>query len=105
MEIRRELDSGKLSIIGQFWGSKELSEFNDYIDNLIFEKKNPVVIDLSQLTFINSRGLGGIIKAYSECKKLDIEVVLLKPDGNVKDLVEEAGLKKIMRVVGSEDEI
>jgi anti-sigma B factor antagonist len=53
---------------GNVMGGPEAQELSDLLHKLIEEKKLHVVIDLAEVKFMNSSGLGMLISAYTTMK-------------------------------------
>ena len=70
--------------------------FKRQIEAALNEKKQSITIDLSELTYIDSTGLGVIIGAYGTIKKDGLSVKVLNPRENVKKLLNISGLDKIL---------
>ncbi len=68
---------------------------------------SPLVVDLSQATFIDSTVVGVLLEGLAECEKRERLLVLLLPDDSapeVNRLFELTGLASILPVVRSWDE-
>lgn len=73
------------------------------IDAEIFSKRpKKLILELSQVGFMDSSGLGLIMGRYSLMKKLGGTVSLLDPSGAIMRIVSLAGLEKIVKVEYSE---
>lgn len=64
------------------------------------ENKN-IVFDFSNMSFMDSSGIGMIIGRYKKVKKLGGEVVIAAPRPQVKRIITMAGLTEIIRVEAS----
>jgi anti-sigma B factor antagonist len=68
---------------------------------------SPLVIDLSQATFIDSTVVGVLLEGLAECEKLERPLFLLLPDDSAPEvhrLFELTGLTSLLPVVRSWDE-
>jgi anti-sigma B factor antagonist len=68
---------------------------------------SPLVIDLSQATFIDSTVVGILLESLAEYEKRERPLVLLLPDGSAPEvhrLFELTGLTSLLPVVRSWDE-
>lgn len=71
------------------------------------EAPSPLVVDLSQATFIDSTVVGVLLEGLAECEKLERALVLLLPDDSAPEvhrLFELTGLAALLPVVRSWDE-
>jgi anti-sigma B factor antagonist len=67
----------------------------------------PLVVDLSQATFIDSTVVGVLLEGLADCEKLERPLLLLLPDDSAPEvhrLFELTGLTALLPVVRSWDE-
>ncbi|MDR3305730.1 MAG: STAS domain-containing protein [Clostridiales Family XIII bacterium] len=70
--------------------------FKKQLEAALSEKRQSITVDLSDLNYIDSTGLGVIIGAYGTAKKEGLSIKLLNPKDNVKKLLNISGLDKIL---------
>jgi anti-sigma B factor antagonist len=70
--------------------------FKKQLETALAEKRQNITIDLSELSYIDSTGLGVIIGAYGSIKKDGFCVKVTEPKDNVKKLLNISGLDKIL---------
>ena len=71
------------------------------IDAHIFSKKPiKVVLDLSDVDFMDSSGLGLILGRYTNATDVGAEFMLYKPSKRVKKILHLAGIERIMDIEG-----
>jgi len=70
--------------------------FRKQLETALAECKQSVTIDLAELNYIDSTGLGVIIGVYGSVKKDGLSVKVLNPKENVKKLLIISGLDKIL---------
>lgn len=75
-----------LALIDELTASDK-NEFPSVIEKL-FGKSANVVIDLSRLSYMDSAGLGFLLKLWQSGKEHSQEVSLKNPQGEVKELLE-----------------
>jgi stage II sporulation protein AA (anti-sigma F factor antagonist) len=63
-----------------------------------------LVLDLSRVSFIDSSGLGVILGRYRRLRALGGEVAIVNPSPSVNRLLILAGLHRLVRFYGSEEE-
>ena len=68
--------------------------FKKQLETALKETKQNITIDLSELTYIDSTGLGVIIGTYGSIHKEGYTVKLLNPRESVKKLLRISGLDK-----------
>jgi anti-anti-sigma factor len=91
-------NTATIEMIGQFWKNDELILFKKHIKELVDKRVNRIIIDLFRLSFISSQGLGLFVTTYSELKKKDCELVLNRPKGCVKEMIDLSGFDMFMKI-------
>jgi anti-sigma B factor antagonist len=76
--IKYDLDSQKVSMSGQFEASK-VKECKDILDNI----NETFTIDMSELDFICSAGIGILVLTYSRLKDSGNKMVLTNLNSNI----------------------
>lgn len=67
------------------------------LDNILDrEIYNQVVVDLNELDFMDSTGIGVMIGRYKKLKSKDIPLYLVNPNKHIDKIFEMTGLYKIM---------
>jgi len=80
-------------------GEIDISNVNlvkNQLEAVLEEAKQSIEIDLSELDYIDSSGLGMIIKIYGAIKKDGLSVKLINPKDSIKKLLIISGLDKIL---------
>ncbi|MCM3714807.1 anti-sigma F factor antagonist [Alkalihalobacillus oceani] len=75
---------------------------NQVEDNLAKQQIKHIVLNLEQLTFMDSSGLGVILGRYKQVRAVGGEMVVCAISPAVKRLFEMSGLFKIIRLEESE---
>jgi anti-sigma B factor antagonist len=107
MNFEQEIKSDKLilrlegDLIGDDNGAKVLESVSEAIQNNI----RTCIIDISQLRYINSSGIGVLITILTKFRNKGGEVFLLKPSESVQKLLVITKLNSIFQIVQSEDEV
>ncbi|GHU67589.1 anti-sigma factor antagonist [Clostridia bacterium] len=70
--------------------------FKQRLEAALSEKKQNIIVDLANLNYIDSTGLGVIISVYGSIKKDGYSIKLLNPRDNVKKLLNISGLDRIL---------
>lgn len=83
-----------ISLSGKIMGGPEAGEINELINNLIDKNKKKIVIDLENVGWMNSSGLGILIGAVTTLKNNDGKLIIV----NVSDRI--ANLLKITKLSG-----
>jgi len=95
MSINVSEDSGVviISLSGKIMGGPEAGQINDQINALIDQDKKKIVIDLQEVEWMNSSGLGILIGAITTLKNNQGHLILI----NVSDRIEN--LLKITKLI------
>ncbi len=80
----------------------ELDEYSagyarNNLDNIFNQSGfNQVIIDLSELEFMDSTGIGVLIGRYKKLKSLKIPIYICNPSGHIEKIFRMTGLYEIM---------
>ncbi len=77
-------------------------QFKEDFLSIIDEKGKKIVLDLSEVTFIDSSGLGAIVAAYKKIKPEGILVLLTKSEA-ILTMLRLTRLDKIFQIVESKN--
>ncbi|MBP7737402.1 MAG: STAS domain-containing protein [Spirochaetes bacterium] len=85
-----------------YFSSKEVREV---LFKFIHEKTKSIILDLRDVPFIDSAGMGLLITVNKELNKIDGKIGLLSPSKDVLDLMILATLDKLIQIYDNEDDI
>lgn len=100
--------SSKLDNNENFWvinveGELDVStadKLKENLHSLVNDKVIDMKIDLTNLNYIDSTGLGIMIGVLKKLKVADKEIYILNPKNNVKKIFNITGLDKIFKMEG-----
>lgn len=75
-------------------------ELKEYLHKLIEERVIDIKINLTNLDYIDSTGLGVMIGVLKKLKIEEKEIYIINPKSNVKKIFTITGLDKIFKVEG-----
>jgi anti-sigma B factor antagonist len=107
MTFEKEIKSNTLilrlsgDLIGEDNGASLLQIVSDSIHQQVFT----CVIDISQLRYINSSGIGVLITILTKFRNKGGEVYLMKPSENVQKLLVITKLNAIFQIVQNEADV
>jgi anti-anti-sigma factor len=78
--------------------SSDLSNFRELLSEIKQSPCKVIVLDLNNLDWIDSAGLGMLILAKELAEKEELELVLRSPRGHVKSLLELGRFEKIFNI-------
>ena len=96
--LRVEVSKHGSTTIAKLIGSANMvasSDLKDQLLKLIQESPARLVLDLSELEFISSVGLGGIIAAHIRCRHHKGAVELAAPQPDIRDLLTVTNLTSL----------
>jgi len=80
--------------------SSDLTNFRELLSEIKQSSCKVIVLDLTNLDWIDSAGLGMLILAKELAEKEELELVLRSPRGHVKSLLELGRFEKIFTIEG-----
>ncbi|GAB4290989.1 MAG: STAS domain-containing protein [Ignavibacteriaceae bacterium] len=76
-----------IELKGNVMGGDDTKDFNELLHKLIDEDKKNVVVDLSEVKFMNSSGLGMLIGGLATMKKADGHLKLARVTEKIESLL------------------
>jgi anti-sigma B factor antagonist len=107
MTFGQEIKSNTLTlrISGDLIGEEKNSTLFESINEAVSHKVLVCVIDISDVRYINSSGIGLLITILTKFRNKGGEVFLMNPSETVKKLLVITKLNAIFQIVKSEDEV
>ncbi|MFN5168165.1 MAG: STAS domain-containing protein [Cyclobacteriaceae bacterium] len=107
MNFNQEIKSNTLilHISGDLIGEDNGSQLVEAVKEAISHQVMTCIIDISELRYINSSGIGVLITLLTKFRNKGGEVYLMQPSDSVKKLLVITKLNAIFQVIQSEDEI
>ncbi len=79
-------------------------QFREEVIKLLESKPKIVLVDLKDITFMDSSGLGALVLAFKTLKTADTKLVLCSISEQVKILFELTGMDKVFEIFSNQDE-
>jgi anti-sigma B factor antagonist len=95
MDVQRDSSALLLRLRGEFDLTAE-RRFHDSLENLSWARVNRLVVDLSQLAFIDSAGLRAMLELLSRSRRDGFEFQVVVPPGRVRTVFETTGLDRVL---------
>lgn len=107
MNFSHEIRNRKLiiSLSGDLIGEDNGTAIIEVVNNTIQEKVLSCIVDISNLRYINSSGIGVLITILTKFRNKGGEVYLMKPSESVQKLLVITKLNAIFQIIQSESEI
>lgn len=99
-----EVDYILIGISG-FLDAHTVTNFETKMDELVNVGKIKVVIDMQQLNYISSAGIGAIMGLTQRLRKLGGDLVLLNPSEKVFKILDLLGFTKIFRIATDKNKL
>ncbi len=107
MKYHHEVIEGEillLSLAGDLIGENRGPELMELANEMVNNEVKLCAIDISEVRFINSSGIGVLITILTKFRNVEGEVVLINPSEQVKKLLIITKLNAIFTIVDSKDE-
>jgi len=107
MNFRQEIKGNTLilriagDLIGEDNGTQLVGAVNDAVGHQLLT----CIIDISELRYINSSGIGVLITILTKFRNKGGEVYLMNPSESVKKLLVITKLNAIFQIIQTEDEL
>ena len=98
-------DTLTLRISGDLIGEDSGTQLVGIVNDAMSQKALTCIIDISELRYINSSGIGVLITILTKFRNKGGEVYLMNPSESVKKLLVITKLNAIFQVVKSEQEV
>lgn len=107
MNFNHQIIGSKLALrlSGDLIGEDNGAAVIEIVNNAIQEKVLTCIIDISELRYINSSGIGVLITILTKFRNKGGEVYLMRPSENVQKLLVITKLNAIFQIIQSEAEI
>lgn len=76
-----------LELKGNVMGGEDTKDFNEHLHKLIDEDKKNLIVDLADVKFMNSSGLGMLIGGLTTMKKADGNMKLARVTEKIESLL------------------
>ena len=86
-KVNERYEAVVIELKGNVMGGEDTKEFNDLLHKLIDEGKKNIVVDLSDVKFMNSSGLGMMIGGLTTMKKAGGSLKLARVTDKIESLL------------------
>ena len=74
----------------------------DAVQNLVSEKQTKIVVNLQHVEFMDSSGVGALVKSYTTVTKISGHLKLLQPSRQIRQTLKITGLLGIFEIYDDE---
>ena len=96
-ETREAYHAVVLAPKGKMMGGPDTVEFHEAIKGYIDQGKKNFVVDLGNVDWMNSPGLGVLITAYTSVRNAGGDLVIARPTKKVKSLIVITQLERVFK--------
>lgn len=106
MNFRQEIKANTLilRIAGDLIGEDNGTQLIEAVNEAVSHKVVTCIVDISELRYINSSGIGVLITILTKFRNKGGEVYIMNPSESVKKLLAITKLNAIFQVVQTEEE-
>ena len=100
-------ESGKVTILdvsGKLMGGEDADLFRDTIHGLLEQGKKRILVDLSEVRWVNSTGVGILITGYTTMRRNKGDLKLLNVSNKIQSILYVTKLNLIFECFDDEDE-
>jgi len=104
MEIRQRTNRNVLilDLQGSFTIGRSEERYRELVNQLLAEGKKELLINLAEVSMVDSSGLGALLKSFNSVKQVEGQLKLLKPSDLTRRLLSITGLVSIFEVFDDE---
>lgn len=87
IQRRKSNDVVILDLEGKILIGDDIADLRETVDGLVRDKENKVLLNFAQVPYLDSTGLGEVVKSYTTIKRNGGMVKILNLSSKVKDLM------------------
>ena len=76
-----------------------IEKFRETIENQIKTQVPEIILDCSELSYMDSTGMGVLIELRNKTKEMGQKIIMMNPRPNIKKLLTLTGVDKIIEVI------
>jgi anti-sigma B factor antagonist len=104
LKYYEQYNAAVIQLIGNVMGGDDTKEFNELLHKLLDEGKKNAIVDLSEVKFMNSSGLGMLIGGLTTMKKGEGNLKLSRTTDKIESLLVITKLSQIFESYETIDE-
>ena len=102
IEKRKKGDVIILDVVGDLTIGSNDQAFKELVSDLVSRKQNKIVVNLEGVEFMDSSGVGAIVKSYTTVMNTGGRLKLLQPGRMIRQTLKSTGLLGIFEVFDDE---
>ena len=76
-----------------------IEKFRESIEEKIKTQASEIILDCSELSYMDSTGMGVLIELRNKTKELGQKIIMMNPRPNIRKLLALTGVDKIIEIV------
>ncbi|PKL86836.1 MAG: hypothetical protein CVV22_01740 [Ignavibacteriae bacterium HGW-Ignavibacteriae-1] len=104
VKVEQEIGGSILTLKGQFIGGAETDELRDTLMSLTENQVKHLIIDLNNVTYLNSTALGVLISSHANFAKRDGKIVLCNVSKSLENIFVITKLTLVFAIASNVDE-
>ena len=104
IQRRKSGDVVILDLEGKILIGDDIADLREAVDGLVRDKENKVLLNFEQVPYLDSTGLGEVVKSYTTIKRSGGMVKILNLSSKVKDLMTITKLITVFETYDDEDQ-
>ncbi len=104
VRIEEKYQAAIIELKGNLIGGENAKLFRDKVYELIADKKNNVIVDMSDVKMVNSSGIGILISGYTTLKNAGGDLKLAHISDKVQGVLNITKLNQIFNIYNNVDE-
>jgi len=97
-QVTEKNDVVVIALSGKIMGGPEAGEINELINNLIDRDKKKIIIDLENVGWLNSSGLGILIGAITTLKNNNGKLIVVNVSERIENLLRITKLSGVFEI-------
>lgn len=98
IQKRKKGDVVVLDLVGNLTLGEPEQAFRDLVTDLISRKQTRILVNLEAIDFMDSSGIGALVKTYTTVLRLGGSLKLLKPAKRIRQTLHLTGLLGVLQV-------
>lgn len=104
LKIHEEYNSVVIELKGKIRGGPFAAEFKETLQDLLKQNKKNIIVDMSDIKFIDSNGIGILVGGYTTVKNGGGDFLLVNSSSKVKGVLSITKLNQILKTYNSLEE-
>ncbi len=86
VKVEEQIGGAIIHLRGQFIGGQETDELKEVLKNYSEKQENNLIIDLENVTYLNSTALGVLISSHANFVKRNVKIILCNVSKSIENI-------------------